>query len=272
MRLKNKIAFITGGTQSIGKAIATLFLQEGATVIISGSRDQKEGTLIAESLGATVTYYTLDVANEVQWQNVMDNINQRYGRLDILINNAGIEYPAQSDPDLQNPENCSLADWKRVHEVNVESIFLGCKYALSLLKKSKAASIINMGSRSALVGVPASAAYSSSKAAVRNYTKTIAIYCANQGYSIRCNVIHPAAIATHMWDKELGIDEKRAQRAKAFAQKIPLRRMGTANDIAYATVYFASDESLFVTGTELIIDGGIMAATAAGAQVGLIEE
>ena len=270
-RLTNKIALITGGTQSIGASIAQLFSEHGATVIISGRRSKQEGALIAKTLGKQVDYIKLDVSQEADWQAAMAYIKQQYGQLDILINNAGIEYPSNDTVAPQDPEHCSLADWQAVHKVNLDGIFLGCKYAIGMMKNNAQAAIVNIGSRSGLVGVPSSAAYSSSKAAIRNYTKTVALYCANQSYPIRCNIIHPAAILTKMWDKELGQDALREQRIAEFSQNIPLKRMGTPKDVAYAALYLASDESQFVTGTELLLDGGIMAGSSAAANATVID-
>ncbi|VVC76059.1 Cyclopentanol dehydrogenase [Aquicella siphonis] len=263
-RLPNKIALITGGTQSIGKTIAELFQQHGAHVIISGSRPAEEGAKIARDIHAGMIYLKLDVTLESDWENAMHFIQQKYGRLDILVNNAGIEQPANSNRP-QNPEDCSLQDWRTVHQVNLDGVFLGCKHVIPLMKKQENCSIVNIGSRSGLTGIPSSAAYSSSKAAVRNYTKTVAMYCASRRYPIRCNVIHPAAILTNMWEKEFGDDEWRGQRIARFSESIPLRRMGTPMDVAYAALYLASDESRFMTGSEIIIDGGIMSGSAASA-------
>lgn len=269
-RLTSKIALITGGTQSIGEAIARLFNEEGATVIITGRRQAEEGSLIAKKIGATVLYLKLDVTEEKDWQTAMAYIKEKYGRLDILINNAGIECPADT-AHLQNPEDCTLDDWTSVHKTNVDGVFLGCKHAIALMKNNVHCSIVNIGSRSGLVGIPSSAAYSSSKAAIRNYTKTVALYCASNHYSIRCNIIHPAAILTKMWDKELGNDHLREQRIAEFSKNIPLKRMGTPLDIAYAALYLASNESLFMTGAELTLDGGIMAGSAASANETMID-
>lgn len=263
-RLPNKIALITGGTQSIGKTIAELFQQHGARVIISGSRPAEEGAKIAKDIHADMIYLKLDVTLESDWENAMRLIQQKYGRLDILVNNAGIEQPIASNRP-QDPEQCSLEDWHRVHQVNLDGVFLGCKHAISLMKRHGHASIINMGSRSGLTGVPSSAAYSSSKAAVRNHTKTVAQYCAAKQYAIRCNTIHPAAILTKMWEKEFGTDELREQRITQFSKSIPLRHMGTPEDVAYAALYLASDESRFMTGAEILLDGGIMSGSAAAA-------
>lgn len=264
-RLNAKVALITGGTQSIGRAIADLFYQQGALVIITGRRSIAEGQEIAHQIGPEVLYMTLDVSKEEQWIAVLSQIVAQYGRLDILVNNAGIEYPAHS-LGAQNPEDCSLADWQAVHHTNLDGIFLGCKHALKVMKTNLNSAIVNIGSRSGLVGVPSSAAYSSSKAAVRNYTKTVALYCAEQQYPIRCNVIHPAAVLTNMWDKEFGTAEQRLQRIEQFSKQVPLQRMGTPLDIAYAVLYLASDEALYITGTELIVDGGITAGSAAAAK------
>lgn len=264
-RLNDKVILITGGTQSIGEAIARIFLQQNPKhLYISGSRSQQKGDLLAEQLGERVSYLQLDVSKEDAWISVMQTIEKNQGGLDILINNAGVEFPVNADETKQNPEDCSLHDWHRVHEVNLDGVFLACKHAIRLMKKNKCdSSIVNIGSRSALVGIPVSAAYSSSKAAVRNYTKTVAMYCAGKNYPIRCNCIHPAAIATKMWDKELGLDEHREKRMQKFAKNIPLKRMGQADEIAHAVLYFASEESSFTTGAELVIDGGIMSQSGA---------
>lgn len=268
-RLKQKVVLITGGTQSIGKEIAQLFSQEGAQVVISGSRSQQAGDEIAKQI-ENVAYIKLDVTQESDWQHACDFILKQYGKLDVLVNNAAIEYPINY-AGAQNPEHCSLEDWNAVHRVNLDGVFLGCKYAIAMMKNNQNSSIVNIGSRSGLVGVPSSAAYSSSKAAIRNYTKTVAMYCANNGYAIRCNVVHPAAILTKMWDKELGLDELREQRIAEFSKNIPLKQMGSPLDIAYAALYFASDESRFVTGAELVVDGGIMAGSAASANETVLE-
>lgn len=269
-RLKTKVTLITGGTQSIGESIAALFAKNDAQVIISGSRSFQEGNKIANTINSDISYIQLDVSNEQDWQQAMLFIKNKYGKLDILINNAGIEYPLHSTKP-QNPEYCSLEDWNSVHKINLDGVFLGCKYAISMMKNNVNCSIVNIGSRSGLVGIPSSAAYSSSKAAIRNYTKTVALYCAANHYSIRCNIIHPAAILTKMWDKELGNDELREHRIAEFSKNIPLKRMGAPIDVAYAALYLASDESQFMTGAELLLDGGIMAGSAAAANETVID-
>lgn len=268
-KLVNKTALITGAMHSIGLAIAETFLAEGAQVILTGRKAYAEGKQFASQLGSHADYLNLDVSHEEDWMKAKNYLKEKYGKLDILVNNAGIEYP-RSVQGLQDPENCTLSDWKEVHEVNLDGVFLGCKYAIALMKRQQNCSIVNIGSRSALVGVATSAAYSSSKGAVRNYTKTVAAYCAQKSYSIRCNAVHPAAILTKMWDKELGTDANREKRVLKFSEGIPLKRMGTPNEVAQAVLYLASDDSKFVTGTEIIIDGGIMACSSASANEDLI--
>ena len=143
-------------------------------------------------------------------------------------------------------------------------VALGCKYAIKMAKNASAASIVNISSRSGIVGIPGASAYASSKAAVRNHTKTVALYCASQDYDIRCNSIHPAAIMTPMWDAMLGHGEARATAIEAIEAGIPMKKMGDVMDVAYAALYLASDESKYLTGIELNVDGGILAgATAA---------
>ena len=256
MRLANKIVLITGSARGIGRATAELFHQEGATVIISDIRDE-EGKQVAASLGDDAGYIHLDVRLESEWQNVSGSIKEKYGRLDILVNNAGItgflEYTGPFDA-----ENCSLESWEEVHRVNLNGVMLGCKYAIQLMKE-KGGSIVNISSRSGLVGIPGAVAYASSKAAVRNHTKSVALYCAEKGYKIRCNSIHPAAIMTPMWDALLGEGEQRKKMIRQVEAGIPLGHMGEPLDVGYGALYLASDESKYITGIELTIDGGILA-------------
>lgn len=256
-KLKNKIVLITGSTKSIGLAIAESFSKKGATVIMTGRLSQDEGEKIAQSVGGS-DYLKLDVSSEENWQAVVQYIEKKYQRLDVLVNNAGIDTaPKSSTP--QDPEHCTLDDWRVVHAVNLDGTFLGCKLTMPLLKKSDNASIINMSSRSGLVGIPSNAAYSSSKAALLNYTRTVAMYCAEKGYAIRCNAIVPAAILTDMWDCEFGHDTGRDKRIEQYTRSIPLKRMGQANEVAKLAVFLASDDSSFITGSHYLIDGGIMA-------------
>ena len=261
MRLKSKIALITGGASGIGQACAEIFAHEGATVIISDIDDSK-GQQLAHKIGENALYQHLDVKNENEWVEITKFIQNRFQKLDILVNNAGIT-GFIPDMGLQDPEHATMDSWHYVHAVNLDGVFLGCKYAISMMK-NQGGSIINMSSRSGLVGIPRAGAYASSKAAVRNHTKTVALYCAEEKYNIRCNSIHPAAILTPMWDTMLGHDESnRRQMIQTIANDIPLKAMGDPGDVAYAAVYLASDEAKYITGIELNIDGGILAGAAA---------
>lgn len=260
-RLNNKVALITGAARGIGEAIAKLFAAEGATVILSDINDER-GKFLASEIGNGSEYIHLDVSKEQDWESAAAYMKNHYGRLDILINNAGITgFLESSGP--HDPEHLDFDSWKKVHQVNSDGIALGCRVAIKLMKASTAASIVNMSSRSGIVGIPAAAAYASSKASVRNHSKTVALYCAEKGYPIRCNSIHPGAILTPMWDEMLGEGEGRDGAIKAISADIPLGVMGSPEDVAFAALYLASDESRYVTGIELNIDGGILAGSAA---------
>lgn len=247
-RLHTKIALITGGTGGIGKDITKLFIENGAKVVIVDILDHQD---YKEKHGTGDDYLKLDVSKESSWQKIYDHIKNKYNTLDILINNAGIS----GINEIQDPENMSIETWNHIHSVNLTSVFLGCKYGINMMKNNKQqCSIVNISSRSGVIAIPNLAAYSSAKAAIRNYTKAVAIYCAKKSYNIRCNTISPAAINTDMW-AHYKADKKKFE---LFTNSLPLKRMGTAIEVAYAALYLASDESLYTTGSEIIIDGGIL--------------
>ena len=260
MRLKNKITFITGAARGIGQATAELFHKEGATVLVTDIRDD-EGTALANNLGENAEYMHLDVGDEDNWRSVTEHIAEKQGRLDILVNNAGITGFLESTGPW-DAENSDLKSWEEVHRVNATGVMLGCKYAIKLMKE-RGGSIVNISSRSGVVGIPGAVAYASSKAAVRNHTKSVALYCAENGYKIRCNSVHPAAIITPMWDAMLGEGEQRRKIIEEVESGIPLGHFGEPLDVAYAVLYLASDESKYVTGSELTVDGGILAGSEA---------
>lgn len=260
-RVKGKVALITGAAQGIGEEIATLFAKEGALVIVSDIDDEK-GKLVASKIGKNAIYLHLDVRHERDWSQVIGAILKKFSKLDILVNNAGIT-GFQEGFGPQDPEHASLESWKEVHAVNLDGVFLGCKYAIGVMKASKNCSIINISSRSGLVGIPGAVAYASSKAAIRNHTKSVALYCCNQGYEIRCNSIHPAAILTPMWDPMLGTGSERQIAMDQITKDIPMKRMGMPDDVANAALFLASDESKYITGIELTIDGGLLAGAGA---------
>ncbi|MEQ8205197.1 MAG: SDR family oxidoreductase, partial [Woeseia sp.] len=212
-------------------------------------------------LGVTLgsQYESLDVRAEADWERVVGGMQ----RLDILVNNAGIT-GFESGWVNHDPEHASLDDWHAVHRTNLDGVFLGCKHAIKAMRAAGGGSIINISSRSGLVGIPAASAYASSKAAVRNHTKSVALYCAEQGLNIRCNSIHPAAILTPMWEPMLGDGPEREERMAAFVKDTPLQRFGEPSEVAAIAVLLASDEAAYMTGTELNIDGGILAGSAAG--------
>jgi NAD(P)-dependent dehydrogenase (short-subunit alcohol dehydrogenase family) len=263
-RLKNKVALVTGAARGIGAAIAEAYVAEGAQVIASDI-DRLAGAATAERLGCA--FVELDVRDELAWIGAMARLLDSHGRLDVLVNNAGIT--GLEGGVRHDPEHASLADWQAVHRTNLDGAFLGCKHALQTLRRSAApgrpvrGAIVNISSRSGLVGVPAAAAYASSKAALRNHTKSVALYCAGQGWQVRCNSIHPAAILTPMWEPMLGQGEERERNLAAYVADTPLRRFGTPAEVAALAVLLASDEAAYVTGAEFHVDGGLLAGSAA---------
>lgn len=260
-RLAGKIALVTGGARGIGEAIARAFVAAGATVVVTDIRDDLGTALVAE-LGHTASYRRLDVRREPDWDEVTAAVLADWGRLDIVVNNAGIT-GFEDGVVPHDPEHATLDAWHAVLATNLDGVFLGCKYAIKAMRRGATGSIVNISSRSGLVGIPGAAAYAASKAAVRNHTKTVALYCAQQGLPIQCNSIHPAAIMTPMWEPLLGDGPDRAARERAFVRDTPLQRFGTAAEVAHAAVYLASDESAYTTGAELVLDGGLLAGSAA---------
>jgi NAD(P)-dependent dehydrogenase (short-subunit alcohol dehydrogenase family) len=221
-----------------------------------------DGIELTADLGPTAHYHRLDVRREDDWSNVTAVALDAFGRLDVVVNNAGIT-GFEDGPVPHDPEHAALEAWRAVFATNLEGVFLGCQYAIRAMRRIGSGSIVNISSRSGLVGIPGAAAYAASKAAVRNHTKSVALYCAQQGLAIRCNSVHPAAILTPMWDALLGDGPGRAEREAAFVRETPLRRFGTPAEVAHVVVYLASDESGYTTGSELVLDGGLLAGSAA---------
>lgn len=261
-RLLGKVALVTGAARGIGAAIAKAFVDEGSRVFVTDINDDL-GQSFTASLGSRASYGHLDVREEAQWQQVTSQILETAGALHVVVNNAGIT-GFESGFVPHDPEHVNLEDWHHVHRTNLDGVFLGCKYAIQTMRRGQCSgSIINMSSRSGLVGIPGAAAYASSKAAVRNHTKTVALYCAEQGLPIRCNSLHPAAILTPMWDPLLGEGDEREARMKEFVQDCPQKRFGRPEEVAALAVLLASDEAPYITGSEFTIDGGILAGAAA---------
>ena len=258
-KLNDMLCVVTGGARGIGKAVCKAFLAEGARVVLTDI-DEEAGKCAARELSCE--WHPLDVASEAEWEALAE----AFPAIDVLVNNAGIT-GFEDGPVAHDPEHASLAEWHKVHAVNTDGCFLGCRYALRAMKTQASSggtgSIINMSSRSGLVGIPGAAAYAASKAAVRNHTKSVALYAAQQGWQIRCNSIHPAAILTTIWEPMLGDGPDREARMAALVADTPLKRFGTVEEVAALCVFLASDDSAYMTGSELTLDGGLLAGSAA---------
>ena len=249
-RLEGKVAIISGGARGQGAVEARMFAEEGASVVIGDILDDQGRQTEAElqELGYNVTYVHLDVTDESDWQSAVQTAISAYGKLDILLNNAGILI-------RKNIEETTVADWDRIFAVNSKGVFLGTKAAIPAMRENGGGSIINISSTAGLVGSPnGSASYTATKGSVRLFTKSTAIQHAGDG--IRCNSIHPGPIETDMIADTLNDPANMALRM----QRLPLGRVGKPSEIAYGAIYLASDESSFVTGAELVIDGGTTAA------------
>lgn len=255
LKLTNKVAVVTGAARGIGHAIASLFHREGAHVILTDI-DAQAGAAAAAQIGCR--FEPLDVQCEADWHRLASLVPA----IDILVNNAGITGFEQGAV-AHDPEHASLADWRAVHAVNLDGTFLGCRYAIGAMKEKGTGAIVNISSRSGLVGIPLAAAYASSKAAIRNHSKTVALYCAQQGWKIRCNSIHPGAILTPMWEPMLGNGPDREARMAALVSDTPLKRFGTVEEVAAIALMLASDDATYITGAEFTIDGGLLAGSAA---------
>jgi 3(or 17)beta-hydroxysteroid dehydrogenase len=250
-RVDGKIALVTGGASGIGRGCARRLAAEGATVMIA-DRDEAGGKAVATELGGKHAFVALDVTDEAGWSRAVADTVARFGRLDVLVNCAGIAV-------FEDIEQTSLADYRRVMAVNAEGTFLGCKAAVAAMKTTGGGSIINLSSVAGLIGVGDAPAYCASKGAVRLLTKSVALHAARKGYNIRCNSVHPSFIDTPMVDGVVDASKDPAKMRKNLERAAPLGRMGEVDDIAQLVVYLASDESRFMTGSELVVDGGLTA-------------
>jgi NAD(P)-dependent dehydrogenase (short-subunit alcohol dehydrogenase family) len=212
--------------------------------------DRKGGLETAQKIGAKARFEEHDTAREADWQRIVEGIMAREGRLNGLVNNAGIAGPFPATFETETVEQ-----WQKILSINVQGVFLGCKHAVPALRQSGGGSIVNTSSLAAFVGTPDLSAYGASKGAVRQFTKTVAMDCARKGYRVRCNSVHPGIIMTPMGEAILP-DEKKRERMR---KHVPLGEFGRPEDVAYGILYLISDESRFVTGTELVIDGGMNA-------------
>ena len=245
MRLKDKVALISGGARGMGAVEAELFASHGAKVAL-GDVLIEEGQMTAAKIveqGGEAHFQPLDVTDEGQWASIVEETVSRFGRVDVLVNNAGIYRIAPI-------EQTSVDMLRQILEVNVTGVFLGTRAVIPQMRKQGSGSIINISSTAGLAGSANSSAYQASKGAVRIFTKSTAIE--HVGAGIRANSVHPGVIDTDMIAELLSDPEERRMRIES----VPLKRVGTAMDVAYAVLYLASDESSFVTGAELVVDGG----------------
>ncbi len=248
MRVAGKVALISGGARGIGAATAKLLAQEGAAVVLADvlETEGRETEIRIREAGGRAMFMLLDVTDEANWQQVIDATVAAYGKLDVVVNNAGISgRAAVAETEVET--------WDRVMEVNGKGVFLGTKLAIPELRKAGGGSIINISSIYGIVGSETSAAYHASKGAVRIFTKSAAIQYAQEG--IRVNSVHPGFVDSPMTAASHALPEVHDLRVG----RTPLGRMGTPEDIAAGILYLASDESSFVTGSELVIDGGMTA-------------
>ncbi len=254
-RMAGKMALITGGAQGLGAAMATMFAKEGSKVVVSdinGSGAEATAAAINALYPGHATAVQHDVCNEERWKEIVEVSVEAMGGLNVLVNNAGIG-------SLGSVETESFENWKKVMAVDVDSVFLGCKYALGVMKPYGPGSIVNISSISGLIASADYAAYNAAKAAVWLLTKSVALHCARRVPGFRCNSIHPTFIKTPILDGIAGLVGSHEEAYAKLSRQVPLGRLGEPDDIAYAAVYLASDESKFVTGAELKVDGGISA-------------
>jgi 3(or 17)beta-hydroxysteroid dehydrogenase len=238
--LQDRVVLVTGALGTIGQAICTAIECEGGSALRSDLAGRGGLDLV------------LDVTDEAAWTAAAHEIDRRHGRLDGLVNNAGVVF-------IGTVEATSLAQWRRVMDVNLDGVFLGCRYMLPLLRRAPAPSIVNISSVSGLVGGYNLAAYNASKGAVRMLTKSVALNGARMMPKVRCNSVHPAFVAGAMVD-DMAAHASDPERALAsMTRQIPLGRLANASEVADAVVWLLSDKSAFTTGSELIVDGGITA-------------
>jgi 3(or 17)beta-hydroxysteroid dehydrogenase len=231
--------------------MAIAFAEEGANLAIADI-DQQRGREVAKEIGDRAIFLAHDVTSEEQWIANLNEAALAFGRLDTLVNNAGIGTRG-------TVEQTTLAEWRRIHAVNLEGPFLGCKHGIALIAKAGGGAIINISSVAGLIGVRDSAAYCSSKGGVRLLTKSVALHCAHRKNGVRCNSIHPVYTDTPMVGQMLAVSRSPEKMLEGMKAMVPLGRLGTPEELAAMAVYLVSDEARFVTGAEFVFDGGYTA-------------
>jgi NAD(P)-dependent dehydrogenase (short-subunit alcohol dehydrogenase family) len=254
-RVAGKRALVTGAAQGLGAATAWMLAREGALVALSdiaGDAVHAVAEAICDELGAGRAFaFQHDVRDDGQWRDVVDQAAVAMGGLSVLVNNAGVVITGTVD-------TLDHADWTRSMQINADSVFLGCKRALPVMRQTQPGSIVNISSIAALIASHNFASYNASKAAVWMLTKSVALQCARERSDIRCNSIHPAFVQTPILEDLVGDGDRDTVMGK-LAKQVPIGRLGQPSDVAYAVLYLASDESRFMTGAELKLDGGISA-------------
>jgi len=252
-RLHGKIALVTGAGSGLGRASAIHMAEEGAKVLatdIDHDSALKTSQMINSEFKGTCFSREHDVTNEEDWCEVLKDVTAKFGSLNILVNNAGISIGG----DI---ESTNFADWKKLQQIDVDSVFLGCKLAIPLLKNSGGSSIINISSTVGIMGNPLTLGYGAAKAAVRSMSKSIALHCARHKYNIRCNSVHPTFIDTPLLDRFSEGAGGKEEALQTLSGLIPLGRILEPKDVTHGIIYLASDESSMMTGSEFVIDGGL---------------
>jgi NAD(P)-dependent dehydrogenase (short-subunit alcohol dehydrogenase family) len=255
-RVADKIALVTGAGSGLGRCFSQMLVAEGARVVMTDIDGDAVSAAAAE-IGDAAHALAHDVTDEGRWQEVVAEAVSQFGGLHVLVNNAGIG-------PFGSVEETDFATWKKVHDIDLDGVFLGCKYALSAMAEScrdqkVGGSIINISSIAGIIASGNMIAYNSAKAAVRHLSKSMALHCARKGYPIRCNSVHPAFVDTPILDQDWGQNLSRDERLQKLGRQLPLGNVGKPEDIGYAVVYLASDESAFMTGAEMVLDGGVSA-------------
>ncbi|MEZ0391768.1 MAG: SDR family oxidoreductase [Pseudobdellovibrionaceae bacterium] len=255
-KLENKICLITGAAQGIGLATAQVFIEEGARVLLTDIADDI-GKAAVQALGNKASYLHLDVTRPHDWDRACEWIQKKWGRLDILVNAAGVtghHFYQQN----KNPEQTQLDTWEKIQTINHEGVFFGCKLAIGLMKNQQTiGSIVNVASRS----LAPDGSFSIALPSVRNHTKSVAHHCAQKGYPIRCNSVHPVGVYSSLWEQLIDKSVDPQKYIESVKENIPIKRLGTASEIAQAILFLASDDCLFMTGSDLVIDGGLLASS-----------